>query len=384
MTHHLSRNFYLVYVLISFFIKGSVMHFWRWLWTFLFCLMVVSVLGFVKFNQIKAAIAFGESFPEPSETVQVVVTQQSQWQSNLTVMGVAVATRSLDLRNELEGVITKVGFVSGGKVAKGSVLLQLDVENENAQLAALKAQVSIAQLDVNRFSALIKSNASSRDQLDRAMAQLAVAKANVRALKSTISKKTLIAPFDARVGLHQIEVGSYLSVNTLITRLVSVSDAVWLDFFVPQEYANLAQGDIVQVKSTSLLTDVHTAKVIALSQEIDSASRNLRARALWSNAPKQIKPGALVEVQLSIGNMLNVVKIPSVAVRYDAFGTYVFSLNKDNNGHWRATRQGIEIQSKDNKSAIVISGLNVGQNIASIGSSKLREGILVNVAPSKK
>jgi len=358
------------------------MNFWRWLWTLLFCLIVVSVLGLVKFNQIKAAIAFGESFPEPSETVQVVAVKQSQWQSNLTVMGEAVATKSLDLRNELEGVITKVGFVSGGKVAKGSVLLQLDVENENAQLAALKAQVSIAQLDVNRFSELIKSNASSRDQLDRAMAQLAVAKANVRALKSTISKKTLIAPFDARVGLHQIEVGSYLSANTLITRLVSVSDAVWLDFWVPQEYANLAQGDIVQVKSTSLISEVHMAKVIALSQEIDIASRSLRARALWSNAPKHVKPGALVEVQLSIGNLLNVVKIPSVAVRYDAFGTYVFSLNKDKNGNWRATRQGIEVQSRDNKSAIVISGLNIGQNIASIGSSKLREGILVNVAPS--
>jgi membrane fusion protein (multidrug efflux system) len=55
------------------------MHFWRWVWTLLFCLIVVSVLGFVKFNQIKAAIAFGESFPEPSETVRVIVLEQSQY-----------------------------------------------------------------------------------------------------------------------------------------------------------------------------------------------------------------------------------------------------------------------------------------------------------------
>ncbi|GAC19319.1 efflux RND transporter periplasmic adaptor subunit [Paraglaciecola arctica] len=358
------------------------MHIWRWVWTFIFCLLVVSVLGFVKFNQIKAAIAFGESFPEPSETVQTIIIEQSQWQSKLNVMGEVVASRSLDLRNELAGIITKIGFVSGAKVFKGTLLLQLDVENEEAQLAALKAQVSIAQLDVNRFSELIKNNASSRDQLDRAQAQLAVAEANVRALQSTIRKKTLIAPFDAVVGLHQLEVGSYLSVNTLITRLVSVSDAVWLDFLVPQEHANLSVGELVQVSSTSLLTDVYTAKVIALSQEIDLDSRNLRARALWSNTPKQIKPGALVEVQLSIGNNLNVVRIPSVAVRYDAFGTFVFILNKDKNADWRATRQSIEVQAKDNKTAIVTSGLNIGQTIATIGSSKLREGMLVNVVSS--
>lgn len=358
------------------------MHFWRWVWTFLFCLLVVSGLGLVKFNQIKAAIAFGESFPEPSETVQAIVAEQSQWQASLSVMGEVLATRSLDVRNELEGVITKVGFVSGGKVTKGSVLLQLDVSNEKAQLAALEAQVSIAQLDVNRFSALIKSNASSREQLDRAKAQLAVGKANMRALQSTISKKTLLAPFDAMVGLHQLEEGSFLSANSLITRLVGTEDAVWLDFLVPQGYANLAVGELIQVRSDSLLSDVYRAKIIALSQEIDLASRNLRARALWSNAPKQIKPGALVDVQLSIGKNLNVVRIPSVAVRYDAFGTYVFVLNKDKNGDWRANRRVIDVQAKDNKTAIVRSGLTIGQTIASIGSSKLKEGILVNIASS--
>ena len=184
------------------------------------------------------------------------------------------------------------------------------------------------------------------------------------------------------VGLHQLEAGGYLSENTLITRLVSVSDAVWLDFLIPQDYASLAEGDVVQVRSASLLNDVPTAKVIALSQEIDTASRNLRARALWLNPPKQIKPGALIEVQVSIGNNLNVIRIPSVAVRYDSFGSYVFILNKDKNSDWRATRQSIEVQTKVNKTTIVTSGLSIGQTVASIGSSKLREGLLVNVAAS--
>ena len=58
-------------------------------------------------NQIKAAIAFGESFPEPSETVRSIITEQSQWQSNINVMGEIVATRSLDVRNELAGIVPK-------------------------------------------------------------------------------------------------------------------------------------------------------------------------------------------------------------------------------------------------------------------------------------
>jgi len=356
------------------------MHFWRWLWTFLFCLVVVSVLGFVKFSQIKAAIAFGESFPEPSETVNTVIAEKSDWQSTLTVMGEVVATRSIDIRNELAGMITKVGFASGAKVTKGQLLLQLDIENEQAQLEALKAQAKINQLDVNRFAELIKSNASSRDQLDRASAQLAVAKANLRALQSTIAKKTLTAPFDGVAGLHQIEVGAYLSANTDITRLVSASDDVWVDFQVPQEHNDLVTGDMVQVSSSSMLSNSYAAKVIAQSQEIEIESRNLRVRALWSNVPSKIKPGALVKVSLPISQNISVMRLPNVAIRYDAFGAFVFILNQDNKGAWRASRQSIEVRSNEKNVAIVTMGLKDNDTVATTGSSKLKQGMLVNVA----
>jgi membrane fusion protein (multidrug efflux system) len=355
------------------------MHFWRWVWTFLFCLIVVSVLGFVKFNQIKAAIAFGESFPEPSETVRSIITEQSQWQSNINVMGEIVATRSLDVRNELAGIVSKVGFNSGGNVAKGDVLLQFDVANEEAQLEALIAQVSIAQLDVNRFAELIKSNASSRDQLDKAIAQLTISKANVRALQTVIAQKTIIAPFDSVAGLHQLEVGSYLSANTQITRLVNVGDEVWVDFSIPQEHTNLSKDDWIKLSSASLLTESHQAKIIAFSQEIDVNSRNLRIRALWSKVPKSIKPGALLKVDLPIGDMQHVVRLPNVAVRYDAFGGYIFVLDKDDNGDWRAARQSIEVLGSEDKTTIVASDFSLGKNIATIGSSKLRAGSLVKI-----
>jgi membrane fusion protein (multidrug efflux system) len=355
------------------------MFFWRWILTFLFCVTVVAVLGFVKFNQIQAAIAFGESFPESSETVLVEVVQNSQWQANLQVTAEVLATRSLAVRNELEGIITSVGFRSGGAVAKGQVLLQLDVANEQAQLDAIVAQVSIAQLDVNRFSKLLESNASSRDQYDRAKAQLAIEQARVRALESIIAKKTLIAHFDSVAGLHELEAGAYLSANTLITQLVSAKNEMWVDFSVPQEYANLYSGDRVIISSASLFSGTLDANIIGVSQVIAQDSRSLRARALWTNVPKRVKPGALVEVSLVVGEVLDVVRLPSVAVLYDAFGSFVFSLNQDDQGDWRASRQPVVVQGRVQKNTILSSGVKAGDTVATIGASKLREGILTNI-----
>jgi membrane fusion protein (multidrug efflux system) len=45
------------------------MSLFRWLVAIVICLAVFAGLGLIKYNQVMAAIAFGESFPEPSETV---------------------------------------------------------------------------------------------------------------------------------------------------------------------------------------------------------------------------------------------------------------------------------------------------------------------------
>lgn len=359
------------------------MHLWRWVLTLLFCVSTLAILGFIKFTQVKAAIAFGESFPEPSETVEVRTVELSQWQPVLNVNGEVLATRSVAVRNEIEGMITEVGFASGGTVSKAEVLLQLDVTDELAQLDAIKAEQRIAQLDVNRFTQLLKSNASSRDQIDRAKAQLAVAKARARSLIFNINKKTLVAPFDSVAGLHELEVGTFLPANTVITRLISSKDEVWVDFSVPQEFARLTVGDKITVRSDSLLAKSSEAEIVAISQEIQSDSRNLRARALWSNVPYWIKPGALLEVSLPIGNMLNVIRLPSVAIRYDAFGPYVYQLNKDDKNQWRAKRVAVDVEANSGKTAIISSELTIGATIATIGSSKLSDDILVNVAETK-
>jgi membrane fusion protein (multidrug efflux system) len=347
------------------------MHLLRWLLTLVFCISTLAILGFIKFTQVKAAIAFGESFPEPSETVEVRLVETSQWQPMLNVNGEVLATRSVAVRNELEGMITEVG------------LIQLDVTDELAQLDAIKAEQRIAQLDVNRFTQLLKSNASSRDQIDRAKAQLAVAKARSRSLMFNITKKTLVAPFDSVAGLHQLEVGAFLPANTVVTRLISSKDEVWVDFSVPQEFARLTVGDIVTVSSDSLLSEPAQAVIVAISQEIQSDSRNLRARSLWKNVPTWIKPGAFLDVSLPIGNTLNIVRLPSVAIRYDAFGPHVYQLNKDDKNQWRAKRVAVEVEANSDKTTIITSELTVGSTIATIGSSKLSEGILVNVAQSK-
>ena len=95
----------------------------RWLITVICLVAIIAGLGFIKFTQVKAAIAFGESFPEQSETVYMVEATWSQWQPYIDLVGELNALQTVEIRNELEGIITKVGFKSGSKVNENQILI---------------------------------------------------------------------------------------------------------------------------------------------------------------------------------------------------------------------------------------------------------------------
>jgi membrane fusion protein (multidrug efflux system) len=352
----------------------------RWLITIVLLFVVIAGLGFIKFTQIKAAIAFGESFPETSETVKATQVSWSSWQPTVSVVGEVRAQQIVDVRNELEGLITAINIPSGGMVNKGDVLVQLNVETEQAQLEAIEAEIELAKLEVKRFSDLVEVRASSKELLDRAKAQLAVNEARAKGLQATIDRKTVRAPFSGKAGIHDWQVGAYLPANSLITNIIGKDNAVWIDFNLPQIYSDVSIGTQVQVQAKGILQTPVQAQISAIDQRLNTSSRTLRTRAQLLNPNTKLTPGAVVSVLMPSGEPISAIELPNQAIRYDAFGSYVFLLEKDDKGDYRATRQPVTVVSKEFDRSFVSTGLEQGQTVATIGSAKLFPNILTYVA----
>ena len=340
------------------------------------CISVVVILGLFKYNQIQAAIAFGASFPEPMESVELAIAKPVEWQKTVTATGEVVAKSSVDLSNELPGRIEKVGFEPGAKVTKGQLLVQFEIAEELAQRDAAMANTKIAELLLERNTTLAKTGVASAEALDNAKAQFNAASARVAALDATIAKKTLLAPFDASTGLHELKMGQYLAAGNVITRLVGTDTKIWVDFSLPQQQASLAVGD-----SMSLMGYPESgAVVIARDSWVDSQSRNVRYRA-EANASDGLLPGSFVRVSVPIGAISRLIQVPASAVRYDAMGANVYVLNPSEEGAdapERASRRTVELGAENDQKILVLSGLNAGERVAANGSFKLRENILVN------
>jgi membrane fusion protein (multidrug efflux system) len=333
-----------------------------------------------KHSALVDANAAASNQPEPVESVQAVAARQREYRPVTTAIGTVVATRSISVRNELPGMVRYVDLEPGQIVAQGTVLIALDVAVEQAELKALEAQAELAQTQFARVTKLSDQRAVSAEEVDSTRAARDVALAQIARTKATIDRKTIRAPFRARVGISDVHPGQYLSEGTYLTSLQGVDDTAYVDFAVAQQIAaGLRAGDKVQVLTAS--ADPVVATIMATDARVDPTTRNASVRAKVSDAKLAPPPGSSVRVQVPAGVLRLAVAIPASALRKGPGGDYVFVVEQDKDNKARAQQRPVQVEALAGDEVVIRDGLVAGEQVATSGSFKLRDAVLVSVIP---
>jgi membrane fusion protein (multidrug efflux system) len=353
-----------------------------WIGSAVLLLVVVGALAGLaarKYVTIQEAIAAAADHPEPMESVTAAVATEREHRRTTTSIGTVMALRSITLRNELGGTVRQVMLTPGQVVEEGTLLVALDVSVEEAELKANEAQAALAETVLKRARRASQSLAVPEEEVDRALAQRDVALAQITRAKAIIARKTIRAPFKARVGLADVHPGQYLNEGTQLTTLQGVDAAVHVDFTVGQQVAvGLRQGDRVDI-FTANGTSPTPGKIIAIDARVDQVTRNamVRARIEGADGPA---PGASVRVRVAVGPPRTATAVPVSALRKGPGGDHVFVIAADKDGKSRAHLRPVESGTVLGDEVLILTGLKAGEQVAASGSFKLREGILVAVA----
>ena len=328
-----------------------------------------------KHASVRRADAAAASQPEPIESVTSAVARERSYRPTTTSVGTILALNSITLRNELAGTVRQVALVPGQVVDAGTVLVGLDVSVEEAELQAEQAQADLAATSLARLEVLRQAQATSQEEVDQARAARDVALAQLARTRAIIAKKTIRAPFRARVGISDVHPGQYLNDGTELTTLQGVDAATNVDFTVAQAVAaELRPGEPVAVFAADDPRPM-TARIVAVDAKIDPTTRNALVRArISSHAPA---PGASVRVEVPVGPETKVVSIPVSALRKGPGGDHVFLIAADSTGKSRAHEQPVQAGPVLEDEVVVLHGLTPGQRVATSGSFKLREAVLV-------
>jgi membrane fusion protein (multidrug efflux system) len=332
-----------------------------------------------KYTGIVASEAAAANQPEPMEAVTAAVAREREHRRTTTSIGTVLALRSITLRNELAGTVRRVQLTPGQIVDAGTVLVALDASVEEAELQAQQAQAALAETTLQRLENLREHRATSQEEVDQARAARDVALAQMARTRAVIAKKVIRAPFRARVGISDVHPGQYLNEGTELTTLQGVADAAHVDFTVAQRVAaGLRVGDSVGVTTGGDSTAI-PARIVAVDSRVDPTTRNatVRATIVGGTAPS---PGASVRVLVPVGPPSSAVVVPVGALRKGPAGDHVFVIAADSNGKPRAHLKPVESGPVRGDEVLILGGLSAGEQVASSGSFKLRESVLVAVS----
>lgn len=356
-----------------------------WIGSLLLLVTVVSVgvgLAAWKYTSIQETVAASANQPEPMESVTVALAKEVEHRQTATSIGTVLALRSITLRNELPGTVRHVSLTPGQVVDAGMVLVALDVSVEEAELKAQEAQAVLSRTVLDRRNNLSHDRATTQEEVDRARADRDIALAQIARTKAIIARKTIRAPFRARVGMADLHPGQYLNEGTELTTLQGIDDAVHVDFTVAQQVAaGLRKGDNVDISAAGQSSPI-AAKIVAVDARIDPTTRNAMVRARIEGAANAPSPGASVRVRVPIGLPRKAVAVPVSAMRKGPGGDQVFVIELDKNGKTRAHARQVESGAMLGDEVVIHAGLSAGERVAVSGSFKLREAALVAISGS--
>ncbi|UOQ67330.1 efflux RND transporter periplasmic adaptor subunit [Hymenobacter volaticus] len=300
--------------------------------------------------------------------VQVYVVQPTNLSDEVAATGSVLADESVVIKSELSGKITSLHIREGQPVRKGQLLFSINADEAQAAIRKQEYNIKLFRDQERRQRTLLDKEYISAQEYEQANNQLLTAQSDLQALRATLDKAYVKAPFDGVLGLTTATVGTYVSPGAEITTLSRVRP-VKIDFAVPGRFANNVRvGDLVSVTDEST-NKQYEAKVYALDPQIDPVSRTQPVRARYANTKNELRPGAFVRVNLKLGESTDALQVPTESVIPEASGYSVYTVQDG-----KMVPKKVKIGIRSDKVIQITDGLSVGDSVIRTGILQVKPG----------
>lgn len=348
-------------------------------------------------------------------------------------LGNLEAATRVDLKPETEGRVSQIFVTSGTRVAKGTPIVQLRPEKNQAQVGGAVANVNAARASLenaqaqlksaeadrvraaadlelqnqqfDRISQLVSQGALARQQLDQvrrdrdtARATLAAADEKIRAARATIDQQNsalkqaqanvavttedlretrVVAPIAGVVGDIPIKLGSYVKTSDTLTSIIQ-NDTLELRLSVPVEKASkLKIGLPVRLTTGAKSNDIlATGRISFVSPQVDPQSQSILAKASFPNPDGALKDGQFVRSRV-IWDRGSGVSIPTTAISRVAGQNFVFVAQPQGASKLIAHQKPVKLGSIQGNNYQVLEGLKPGEKIVVSGLLNLTDGAAI-------
>jgi membrane fusion protein (multidrug efflux system) len=349
---------------------------------------------------------------EVTEVAQQNVPIYQEWVAQLN------GPNNADITPKVQGYLLKQEYQNGYFVKKGQLLYELDPRPFVAALDQAKAQVAVAQANlqeaennVTRDTPLAAQNAIPQKQLDTDISTQAAMKAGVAAAQANQQNAELnlawtkvFSPIDGIAGLSNSQVGDLVGTATKMTTISEVNP-IWAYFNVSEslylkfapEITNIISGRGRQspIKKTPVefiqSDDVpypRTGTVIYVNRQVGTQTGTIQMAAALPNPDAILRPGGFGRVRIQTGDNKNALVVPQAAVIEVQSQYQLIVLTPENKAMFRPVKVGDRVGTNwiisdgvKPGERVVVEGIQKVQMFAAQAPQLAKEGIPVTPKP---
>jgi multidrug efflux system membrane fusion protein len=249
--------------------------------------------------------------------VQVANLVAQSRDATLTVRGRTQALHSVDVRAEVEGVVSAIHFEKGDRVKQGALLCEIKINDREAKLQQAQAMVAQTEKQHAVDLDLQKNGFRSAIQVAQSGAQLEAAKAAERTQQIELANTNMRAPFDGMIDDRYVDVGDYMRVGDKCAELIAPEPFLAVGSVSEREVGQIHEGDAA---SATLVTgETIQGKVRFVADKADDTTRTFRVEVQLPNPDAKLRDGVTADIHIPV-RQVKAVKISSGVMVLDDSG----------------------------------------------------------------
>jgi len=337
--------------------------------------------------------------------VEVIAVSTQTVPDEPEFIGQAEASRPVEIRSQVTGILKAVMYSEGREVKKGDRLYQIDpvpfqaaAASAKAKIAQAEAKVVQAKQDLARVKPLLLEQAVSQKDVDDAVAEDLSARAALQGAKADLIKaqfdldNTLItAPIDGMIERSRYYEGRLVSAQTDLLTVVHRVDPMYVVVSVPETFFLKRSHDIEAKKinhpgAYELRGALTFMDGTAYPYEgvLDLMEPGMRTetgsrieRMTFQNPQRTLLPGQFVKVKFKGDAKPNAVLIPQRSVLQGPQGPFVYVVGSEE----RIEIRPVEASVWQGDQWLIDSGLKAGERVVVNGLMKIGPGAPVKAVP---
>jgi len=186
-----------------------------------------------------------------------------------------------------------------------------------------------------------------------------------------LSSKTIIAPFEGRIGTRGIS-SSILGTDSIILTLDD-SEKIFCDLQIPEVFAAVLKKDLkVNAKFLAYKDKLYRGIIVSKASRVDAQTRSILARAQINNGDLEILPGSLLDIEL-LYNEKESLSVADTAIIFEDEKKFVYKVLDSN----RIKKTEVVTGIRREGNLEILEGLSANDKVVREGLSRLADGIVV-------